>query len=84
MSNVYRVTVSDSMTSYGVFGYLEHGEQCDVDGVRYAKRAGGTLTPAGADWHDSPEAAFRAAAPRLVEMSNRIAAQAQRWQEGHA
>jgi hypothetical protein len=84
MSNIYRVTVSDSMTGYGVFGYLEHGEQCEVDGVSYAKRAGGTLTPAGDDWHGSPEAAFRAAAPRLVEMSNRIAAQAQRWQEGHA
>jgi len=84
MTNVYRVTVSDSMTEYGVFGYLEHGEQCEVDGVRYAKRAGGTLTPAGTDWHGSPEAAFRAAAPRLVEIAGRIATQAERWKEGHA
>jgi hypothetical protein len=84
MSNIYKVTVYDQMTTDGLFGYLEHGTACEVDGTRYAKRTSGALMPAGSDWHDTPEAAFRAAAPRLTEISNKIAAQAQRWQEGRS
>jgi hypothetical protein len=84
MSNIYKVTVYDSMTTDGVFGYLEHGTVVDLDGTRYAKRTSGALMPAGDDWKDTAEEAFKAAAPRLIEISNKIAAQAQRWQEGRA
>jgi hypothetical protein len=84
MSNVYKVTVYESITSDGVFGYLAHGTAVEVDGTRYAKRPGGALMPAGDDWADTAEEAWRAAAPRLIEIANKIHAQAQRWQEGRA
>jgi hypothetical protein len=82
--NIYRVTVYESITSDGVFGYLEHGAVCEVDGTRYAKRTSGALMPAGNDWHDTPEEAWKAAAPRLTVIANKILAQVQRWQEGRA
>jgi len=82
--HVYRVSVFREVNENGVVGYLDHGDAMLVDGQRYARRPGGSLQPAGIDWHDTAEAAYRAAAPQLVDIVARITAQAQRWQEGHS
>jgi hypothetical protein len=82
--HVYRVSVFREVNDGGVVGFLDHGDAFTVEGKRYARRPGGALVPAGDDWHDTAEAAYRAAAPQLVDIVARITAQAARWQEGRS
>jgi len=82
--HIYRVRVFREVGDGGVVGFLDHGDSFLLDGKRYARRPGGSLVPAGDDWHDTAEAAYQAAAPQLADIAARITAQAQRWQEGRS
>ena len=82
--HVYRVSVFRQVDDGGVVGYLDHGDAFTLEGKRYARRPGGSLSPAGDDWHETAEAAYKAAATQLLGIAATITAQAARWQEGHS
>ena len=83
MRHLYRAGVVEAFhPENGVRCYLDEGTEYFVDGRRYALRVGGSLTPAGDDWHHTEEAAWKAAVPALEALRARIDAQLQRWREG--
>jgi len=82
--NVYQVDVFSSLTLGGVSSALHHGKTVTVDGVQYVQMGSGWLKARDESWHDTPEAAYRAAASKLATISTRINDQLTRWQEGRA
>jgi len=82
--HVYRVHIHQQHDEGGVSAWLDHGDAFLLEGRRYARRPGGSLSPAGDDWHETAEAAYQAAAPQLVDIAARINAQAARWMEGRS
>jgi hypothetical protein len=84
MSEVYKVDLWETITDKGISCMLDHGQAVEVEGVNYIKLPGGWLQPRREGWHETPEAAWQAAAQLLDTKIARLTQQRDRWQEGRA
>jgi hypothetical protein len=76
----YKATIFDHTYADGIGMFVITGELEELSGVQLV-RAGDLLYPV-AGWHESEADALRAVAPRVVEIAERITAQAARLAEG--
>jgi hypothetical protein len=84
MSEIYKVELLETVSDKGISCILDHGQAVDVEGVSYVKTPGGWLQPRREGWHETPEAAWQAAAKLLDSRIARLTQQRDRWQEGRA
>ena len=84
MSEVFRVYLFDRVSDKGIRCMLEQGQAVEVAGVKYIKTCEGWLQPRREGWHDTPEAAWKAAAELLDTKIERLEQQRDRWLEGTA
>jgi hypothetical protein len=84
MSEIYKVDMLDRVTDTGISCILDHGEAVELGSMPYVKTPGGWLQPRREGWHDTPEAAWQAAAKLLDTKIARLTQQRDRWQEGRA
>jgi hypothetical protein len=80
----YKCMVCESLGTAGIVVYVDSGTLKNVytlDGDREYIAVGDRLQPA-TGWHETEDAAIKAAAAQVLEIAGRIAAQALRMQRG--
>jgi hypothetical protein len=84
MTRLYKTTVNDfNIRSDGLGFFTQFGETQTVDGTPMVQLPHGVLVPA-AGWHADQRGALLEAAERVVELGQRLLAQAERMRaEAH-
>jgi hypothetical protein len=84
MTRLYKTTVNDfNIRSDGLGFFTQFGEPRTVDGTPMVQLPHGVLVPA-AGWHADQRGALLEAAERVVELGQRLLAQAERMRaEAH-
>jgi hypothetical protein len=78
MTKLYKTTVNDSnIQAAGLGFFTQYGEPRTVDGTPMVLMPYGVLVPA-AGWHADQRGALLEAAERVVELGQRLLAQAER------
>ena len=81
MTRLYKTSVNDAgMRSDGFGFFTQYGEPRTVDGTPMVQLPHGVLVPA-AGWHADERGALLDAAQRVVELGQRLLAQADRMRE---
>lgn len=75
MSKVYKAFTLDSFDGSGVRHFVQCGEVCEINGVRYVQLQK-TLHEIDATWHDTRAGAIRDVAARAREMARTLTVQA--------